>query len=514
MAFENPFFSDKARAWLGSIQGVPEDQVPAKANLAAQAGLMSFPEALAIKMIADRIRAPQGNMPEGTVMSEMLGGIAGIDAGRMENPSFAGGGIVAFSDGGGVSSAQVDRILKKHPINRTAEDNEILRRAGLQLERRAPLPEDSALARFDRFLGTPFYREATAAPYASDEEVAKGGTANLTNEAIARMLGAEQVVQAPSQAPSQPAPSSGGPSRRFRNVIRSESGERTPPPVEEELPPSNLKIPERPSAALAASDKRLAIPEEAPKGTMEYYKELQDFRAKEGIGETRKKRMEYLSGEEKKLEEEFGKDRMLAFAELGFKMAGAASRPGATFMGALAEGAISGTQALRGLNKEYRANRRALIDANFQLQEAEEKEKEGDFKTANKMREDATERLARAREANAKIEVDLQRIAASVYGAELGAATSRENTQATKEATAALNANRASAELQDRRNALLDKLGYNMTYMALQNETDPVKKEQQRAQLNAIEAQANKLLGVSGGTPAEIKSLVSKYAGK
>jgi len=156
MAFENPFFSDKARAWLGSIQGVPEDQVPAKANLAAQAGLMSFPEALAIKMIADRIRAPQGNMPEGTVMSEMLGGIAGIDAGRMENPSFAGGGIVAFSDGGGVSSAQVDRILKKHPINRTAEDNEILRRAGLQLERRAPLPEDSALARFDRFLGTPF----------------------------------------------------------------------------------------------------------------------------------------------------------------------------------------------------------------------------------------------------------------------------------------------------------------------------------------------------------------------
>jgi len=247
---------------------------------------------------------------------------------------------------------------------------------------------------------------------------------------------------------------------------------------------------------------------------MEYYKELQDFRAKEGIGETRKKRMEYLSGEEKKLEEEFGKDRMLAFAELGFKMAGAASRPGATFMGALAEGAISGTQALRGLNKEYRANRRALIDANFQLQEAEEKEKEGDFKTANKMREDATERLARAREANAKIEVDLQRIAASVYGAELGAATSRENTQATKEATAALNANRASAELQDRRNALLDKLGYNMTYMALQNETDPVKKEQQRAQLNAIEAQANKLLGVSGGTPAEIKSLVSKYAGK
>jgi hypothetical protein len=447
-------------------------------------------------------------MPEGTVMSEMLGGIAGMDAGRMENPSFAGGGIVAFSDGGGVSSAQVDRILKKHPITRTAEDNEILRRAGLQLERRAPLPEDSALATFDRFLGTPFYREATAAPYASDEEVAKGGTANLTNEAIARMLGAEQVVQAPSQ-PTQPAPRSGGPSRRFRAAVES-----TPPPVEEELKPSNLKIPTRPSAALAASDKRLAIPEEAPKGTMEYYKELQDFRAKEGIGETRKKRMEYLSGEEKKLEEEFGKDRMLAFAELGFKMAGAASRPGATFMGALAEGAISGTQALRGLNKEYRANRRSLIDANFQLQEAEEKEKEGDFKAANQMRENATERLARARTENAKIEVDMKRIAASIGVAELGAATSRENTQATREATAALNASRASAELQDRRNALLDKLGYNMTYMALQNETDPAKREQIGAQLNAIETQADKLLGVSGGMPDEVKSLVSKYAGK
>jgi len=507
VAFNNPFLSDKARAWLGSIQNVPENEIPAKANMAAQSGLISFPEALAIKMIADRIRTPQASAPQNTVMEEMLGGIAGMDAGKMENPSFAGGGIVAFAEGG-PTSAEVNRILKKHPIQRTAEENDILRRAGRQLER-ASIPYDSSIAELDRALGTPFIREMFANPYASDEEIAQGGGADL-NERILRSLGAEQAEQAQPSAP--PAQLPRGPSRRLGS--RTEKQKDVPPPVEAELAPSDVRIPAAPKAASARGIK--GLPEEEAKGTIDYYKELQSFRTKEGIGETRKKRMEYLSGEEKKLEEEFGKDRMLAFAEFGFKMAGAASRPGATFMGALAEGAISGTQALRGLNKEYRANRRALIDANFQLQEAEEKEKEGDFKTANTMRENALTRLAETRKLNKQIEVDMARISANIYGSQLSAAASLENAAATRDATkAGLDIRREDA-LQARRTDLMDKLGYNMVYMQYQNETDPEERTKIQAKLTAIQDQADKLLGVAsgGGMPDPIKSLVSKYTGK
>lgn len=93
-----------------------------------------------------QMQAQQGNIqqmqapaPAGVPMDRGLGA---IDAGNMEYPAFAGGGIVAFSNGREVVGQPTDienevkRILAKSPYFRTAEENEVLRTAGMQLSKR------------------------------------------------------------------------------------------------------------------------------------------------------------------------------------------------------------------------------------------------------------------------------------------------------------------------------------------------------------------------------------------
>jgi hypothetical protein len=77
-----------------------------------------------------------------------------------------------------------------------------------------------------------------------------------------------------------------------------------------------------------------------------------------------------LSGDKKR-------DAYLALAQAGFKMAAAASRPGATFLGALAEGAGEGGKMLGDINKEYRALQSDLEDKVMSLQRYQQQRREG-----------------------------------------------------------------------------------------------------------------------------------------
>ena len=370
MAFNNPFLSDKARAWLGSIQNVPENEIPAKANMAAQSGLISFPEALAIKMIADRIRTPQGNMPQGTVMGEMLSGIAGIDAGRMENPSFAGGGIVAFAEGGS-TSAEVNRILKKHPIQRTAEENDILRRAGRQLER-ASLPYDSSILELDRALGTPFIREMFANPYASDEEIAQGGGADL-NEQIMRSLGAEQATR--TQTPSAPAKKRDWATAPRQNRQRTAESTRL----------SDFATLASQEGAKSGRGMSASVASEGIRLLEDQIKDLKNAKPEDrearyraaGIEDMTPAQLKKIEDRISKLSGEKQRDAYLALAQAGFKMAAAASRPGATLMGSLGEGGMEGTRLMAGINKEYRELESALEDKVMSLQRYQQQRREG-----------------------------------------------------------------------------------------------------------------------------------------
>lgn len=144
-------------------------------------------------------------------------GIARIPAGDM---NFAGGGIIAFADGGGVEryngtagslTGEVQRILQKSPYDRTPQDNALLEQAGYSLQRRTLSP-DSGVAGVNTYLegiGPNIRNYFTAGTsQLSDEELAQQpSVGGAQNERILRGLGiSPSVPKAASAAPTQAAP--------------------------------------------------------------------------------------------------------------------------------------------------------------------------------------------------------------------------------------------------------------------------------------------------------------------
>jgi hypothetical protein len=113
------------------------------------------------------------------------------------------------------------------------------------------------------------------------------------------------------------------------------------------------------------------------------------------------------------MKEQFGKDKALALAEAGFRMAGAASRPGATFLGALAEGGVNYSQAVRGMNKELEANRRQMAQQKFMLDKADEADARGDVDKALTLRQQAETRMFELQKHRDNLMVDYAQINAS-----------------------------------------------------------------------------------------------------
>jgi hypothetical protein len=81
-------------------------------------------------------------------------------------------------------------------------------------------------------------------------------------------------------------------------------------------------------------------------------------------------RISKLSGDKKR-------DAYMALAQAGFKMAAAASRPGATVLGAFGEGASEGAKMMADINKEYRALQNDLEDKVLAIQRYQQERKEG-----------------------------------------------------------------------------------------------------------------------------------------
>jgi hypothetical protein len=81
-------------------------------------------------------------------------------------------------------------------------------------------------------------------------------------------------------------------------------------------------------------------------------------------------RISKLSGDKKR-------DAYMALAQAGFKMAAAASKPGATLLGAFGEGASEGAKMMSDVNKEYRSIQNELEDKVMTLQRYQQERKEG-----------------------------------------------------------------------------------------------------------------------------------------
>ncbi len=112
--------SETGRTMMTSLQqaiqkGMPPEQAVAYVKSMAVDGVAPLADLYSMMKQFQRLKEPQRQMPEGGTLRDQLNmlenvrepmeqGLGGMDAGAMEAPSFAGGGIVAFQQGG-VSAA-------------------------------------------------------------------------------------------------------------------------------------------------------------------------------------------------------------------------------------------------------------------------------------------------------------------------------------------------------------------------------------------------------------------------
>lgn len=525
--------STTGRTMMASLQqaiqkGMPPDQAIQYVKSMATQGVAPLADLYAMmnqfqRLKQQPVQPPQTpptirdqlNMAE-QQQAMMQQGVASLPAPTMEQAQFAGGGIVAFSGGGtpydvegiyerGKTGDGFDpRKLSIFAERANAED--LARLYALSLSQ----GDVDTASRLEPYLNRKGVsgsqlneiRRKTAQGIASVQE------ANRTaqREAETQQFLTGRVAPPPSVAPPAAPPAAS-------SVPPAPSAPPAPP-----APPSALAAPPRRPAGLAAVARPAApsttqsAQKEPTREEMEdtEFRRIQDFRRREGLGAAREEMRQFLSEENKRLAEQFGRDKMLAFAEAGFKMAAAASRPGATFLGALSEGAISGTQALRGLNKEMDANRRGLREATLKLRQAEELEKEGDFKTAMQIAQQArTEMFERQKHADA-MNMDARRLEVMVRGQNLdfegrriAAAASRGQSGSQAGAIGADDLLRIQHDvLKDRIKDERETIQRLYDVVSVEGKlTDTQQAAYNRAikNLNALEAQRSSLAGLSGG---------------
>ena len=191
--------STTGQAMMQSLQnamskGMPVDQAIAYVKSLAMDGIAPLTDLYAMMMQFQRLKEPTRRTPEGGNIRQQLEsfqnpqpqpqqqdpmamGLGGMDAGAMENPSFAGGGIVAFDQGGVPQSAPAGitpQLYGQVPQFKTWEEAAAAYRAQMQdpalveaeMERRKALAEKYEFGEFGKSMDL---REAQVA---ADKDVA------------------------------------------------------------------------------------------------------------------------------------------------------------------------------------------------------------------------------------------------------------------------------------------------------------------------------------------------------
>jgi hypothetical protein len=406
--------------------------------------------------------------------AQMQQGIGSIPTGVMNNASYAGGGIVAFQDGGST--------------NQMAE--------GI-LASQGAIPSLSFL----------FGNRDTTPPLAK-------ALTNVPNEALLNRY-AEAVTSGDSKAQDQleVVLRSRGLKRDIDNIknaavkvqrdmeiaatAQSLGFSTAKPPAAPAKPPAAApSAVQRPAPAADTSPSRqVAAPKKESKTTEDYYEERRKFREKEGIGKAAQDYTKFLTEQEQKLDKEFGEDKRMAFAQIGFRMAQAASRPGATFLGAMAEGAMTGAEAMTALKKEYRRTQLQLRQAQLDLTRSQEMEKMGDYDKASAIRADAENRAADLWYKSEALKNDAAKIQAT-----------NMNTSAQLEANAAYRDEAMNQRRVEQRNKILgDDLQYMNARAKLNSAVeagDDKAAAAYQAKLRAIEADADRRVGIAAAPAA------------
>ncbi len=218
--------SGTGRAMMSSLQqamskGMPADQAIAYVKSMAQQGVAPLVDLYAMMKQFERLKQPPQQMPQGGTIRDQLNaleqgmgqgggmpqgmpqpmgqGIAGLNAGNMENPQFAGGGIVAFADGDLVEDTIYDPMTGV-PISggatRSGPDMTLRESVGLGN------PENRrALEEAERDLRKAKATPAKAEPTAKDKEI----MARVEAEQKAAPVAAPEAAKAPAKSISEAA---------------------------------------------------------------------------------------------------------------------------------------------------------------------------------------------------------------------------------------------------------------------------------------------------------------------
>ena len=307
-------------------------------------------------------------------------GLGAIDAGRMEYPQFAGGGIVAFSNGG---TSTTEGLTPQ-------EEQELIALEGLEQESMAPFALGAGRREF-----SPVIPEGGVVSLYQNKKTrlqelrAKQAAARDRAKILAR----EQAVTAEAQRrgitlPATPAPPAAGAGTK-------------PPATGGQRPPGGVQLGggdygDFSRGRKILSDIETQLKPEAEKTLEQRLAEIDAIQAKQGIGEASRKQGEYLTKREAEAAKDLAGDKRMAAAQGFFAMAEAASRRGRErtgFLGAAAIGGTTGTKLYQAALKENRALKDSIAQNRFALEQADELRKAGNIRDANALEKEAKSNL-------------------------------------------------------------------------------------------------------------------------
>ncbi len=453
------------RGVMRATEGMTPEQKIAYIQQNAASGIA--PQSVLYLMMKqqERLRAaqpPMQSMPTvreklAAVTSPMEQGLGAVPTGVMNSANYAGGGIVAFAEGGneGLESdpaagiAQLGRETARKQLTEMiaqAEQAGQFNRATVlrgQL-RRMLAGSETSMARDNVDIGQ-FFRENFPL------------TKEQSDAAKAAKAAKQQAAVTPVEQDMAETVSKGS--------AKEDTGRK-----------EQVVAAPRPVAAMPAVE---ASPKEDEYATQ--LKRIEALQKSLGIGGASTAYKELLDKEEAEAGKRAAQDRRMALAQAGFAMAEAAGRPGAKFLGSAAAAGQSYVTNRVAIDKADRDYQRTLARERMNLLRADEQMKMGNLNTAIQLQGQSEDRALKAKEA-------ASRNALAYYTANLEARLGSERTAATLRGQNLETALKVSENVADQ----IGALAMDPTYLKM-------KPEEQLAARNKIREDGQKqLFGMLG----------------
>jgi hypothetical protein len=401
--------SGTGRAMMASLQqamsnGMPPDQAIQYVKSMATQGVAPMADLYAMmnqfqRLKQQPVQAPQTpptirdqlNMAEQQQMA-MQQGLGGLPAPSMEQAQFAGGGIVAFDEGGPVGDVESE-ITRLEEALRT--DDYIKQGSGGSLgrvmtTRTMPMGYAQRLEaerKLERLKSTPRPKVKAEPDFLPSGPPVKS----------------EFKLPSDYGSPQQPTEQGAAP-----DIFVAPSGTRGPV-TRREAPPA----PRTDTTSRGGIDSRVpAAPRVAAEAPAEKKMTIEDYlaplrEAGKPLREATDAYRQFLDKDEASAKEQSSRDRMLALAQAGFGMAEAASKPGATFLGSAAAAGGGYAKNMMQLNREADAAKRGIVKERLALAQAEAAGNKADYVAAYQNLNEYEKRLTQADQF--KQEIDLKR---------------------------------------------------------------------------------------------------------